>query len=112
MEQDKEWLKEAVKKSASDYPTYHDERDDLLKKMVSMHEVLNLIDNLDETNPHKELVNELIELNKQLLSKIKELEPDPIDEFTDKLVSHMQSNAFKGILRSSIREFVIKNGGQ
>lgn len=57
MKKDKNWLKEEIKKVSNNYPTYHDERDDLIKKMVNMHEILELIDQIDE--PEKVVVSKM-----------------------------------------------------
>lgn len=41
-----------------------------------------------------------------------DIEPDQTEDITEKLVNHIRSDDFEDILRSSIREFVIKNGVQ
>lgn len=62
MKKDKEWLKKDIKKVSNDYPTYHDKRDDLIKKMVDTHEVLKLIDRLDEPEiTEEQALNKLAE---------------------------------------------------
>lgn len=54
----KEWLEEEIRKNSNSYPTYHDERDGLIKKMVDMHGVIKLIDQLEE--PEKVVIPQFV----------------------------------------------------
>lgn len=51
VKKDLEWAKDEVRKIAGKFPTYHDERDDKIKMMASMHDVLAVLDQLDEPEP-------------------------------------------------------------
>lgn len=48
MIKDLNWLKEEIRNDAYMYPVYHDPQDGLLKKMVSMHDILDLVNEVEE----------------------------------------------------------------
>ena len=66
MKKDKIWLKEEIKKDAKKYPHYHDERDDLIKMMASFHDVIALIDQLEEPEQDINAAYDLLQENTTL----------------------------------------------
>lgn len=71
MIKDLDWLKDEVKKDGAKYPTYHDERDDLIKKMCSMHDILDLINEVEKQDKINKAVLDMREDIKILTDSLK-----------------------------------------